>query len=215
MVNGYCYTCELLRPRIDVTDGIPHCPDCHGDVVEILATWDAIGNLERFISGQRQIPSVHLGNRQRVGSAGTPGLNHGEQSDSLQERNLPIQLRNARRGVELSFSFVTDGRTVLPLENFLQAIQHGSEPTMTPASPELIAQLREKARPAQEFNDFFRHVDGDVDNQCTICLGPMIEREMVTSLGCNHFFHLNCLLSWLEQQHTCPVCRAECDLSTV
>lgn len=27
-------------------------------------------------------------------------------------------------------------------------------------------------------------------------------------LPCGHLFHVHCLRSWLERQHTCPTCRA-------
>ena len=27
-------------------------------------------------------------------------------------------------------------------------------------------------------------------------------------LLCGHLFHVHCLRSWLERQHTCPTCRA-------
>ncbi|CAO2169386.1 unnamed protein product [Urochloa humidicola] len=43
------------------------------------------------------------------------------------------------------------------------------------------------------------------DATCIIC-----REEMTTAkkLLCGHLFHVNCLRSWLERQHTCPTCRA-------
>lgn len=43
------------------------------------------------------------------------------------------------------------------------------------------------------------------DATCIIC-----REEMVTAkkLICGHLFHMHCLRSWLERQHTCPTCRA-------
>ncbi|XP_057507332.1 ERAD-associated E3 ubiquitin-protein ligase HRD1B-like [Actinidia eriantha] len=43
------------------------------------------------------------------------------------------------------------------------------------------------------------------DATCIIC-----REEMTTAkrLGCGHLFHVHCLRSWLERQHTCPTCRA-------
>ncbi|XP_059667387.1 ERAD-associated E3 ubiquitin-protein ligase HRD1B-like isoform X2 [Cornus florida] len=43
------------------------------------------------------------------------------------------------------------------------------------------------------------------DATCIIC-----REEMTTAkkLICGHFFHVHCLRSWLERQHTCPTCRA-------
>ncbi|KAG2700883.1 hypothetical protein I3843_06G018200 [Carya illinoinensis] len=43
------------------------------------------------------------------------------------------------------------------------------------------------------------------DVTCIIC-----REEMMTAkkLICGHLFHVHCLRSWLERQHTCPTCRA-------
>ncbi|KAA8540138.1 hypothetical protein F0562_026830 [Nyssa sinensis] len=43
------------------------------------------------------------------------------------------------------------------------------------------------------------------DATCIIC-----REEMTTAkkLICGHLFHVHCLRSWLERQHTCPTCRA-------
>ncbi|GMP70869.1 hypothetical protein CsSME_00029522 [Camellia sinensis var. sinensis] len=43
------------------------------------------------------------------------------------------------------------------------------------------------------------------DATCIIC-----REEMTTAkrLSCGHLFHVHCLRSWLERQHTCPTCRA-------
>ncbi|KAG5559021.1 hypothetical protein RHGRI_008818 [Rhododendron griersonianum] len=43
------------------------------------------------------------------------------------------------------------------------------------------------------------------DATCIIC-----REEMTTAkrLSCGHLFHVQCLRSWLERQHTCPTCRA-------
>ncbi|KAE8660346.1 ERAD-associated E3 ubiquitin-protein ligase HRD1A [Hibiscus syriacus] len=43
------------------------------------------------------------------------------------------------------------------------------------------------------------------DATCIIC-----REEMTTAnkLICGHLFHVHCLRSWLERQHTCPTCKA-------
>lgn len=43
------------------------------------------------------------------------------------------------------------------------------------------------------------------DATCIICREEMIAAK---KLICGHFFHVHCLRSWLERQHTCPTCRA-------
>ncbi|XP_043696378.1 ERAD-associated E3 ubiquitin-protein ligase HRD1B-like [Telopea speciosissima] len=43
------------------------------------------------------------------------------------------------------------------------------------------------------------------DATCIICREEMV---IAKKLLCGHLFHVNCLRSWLERQHTCPTCRA-------
>lgn len=45
----------------------------------------------------------------------------------------------------------------------------------------------------------------DADDTCAICREPL---EQAKKLACNHFFHRNCLLTWLEYKSICPSCRA-------
>eukprot|EP00039_Didymoeca_costata_P006059 m.87203 g.87203 ORF g.87203 m.87203 type:complete len:254 (+) comp13095_c0_seq2:336-1097(+) len=46
-------------------------------------------------------------------------------------------------------------------------------------------------------------------NNCVICLGNMMEGEMVLPLRCGHLFHRECVLPWLQRHDTCPVCRRD------
>ncbi|XP_031115297.1 ERAD-associated E3 ubiquitin-protein ligase HRD1B-like [Ipomoea triloba] len=43
------------------------------------------------------------------------------------------------------------------------------------------------------------------DATCIICREEMTTAKKLT---CGHLFHVHCLRSWLERQHTCPTCRA-------
>lgn len=48
--------------------------------------------------------------------------------------------------------------------------------------------------------------DGSQD--CAICKETMHKSEMkVKKLPCGHNFHGECILPWLRQNNTCPVCR--------
>ncbi|XP_002967123.2 RING-H2 finger protein ATL5 [Selaginella moellendorffii] len=44
--------------------------------------------------------------------------------------------------------------------------------------------------------------------ECPICLGAFGDGQEVTVLPkCKHFYHRDCLSSWLFRQPTCPLCR--------
>lgn len=45
-------------------------------------------------------------------------------------------------------------------------------------------------------------------SSCTICLNS-IEKDNVFTTKCNHCFHHKCMMEWLKDNNTCPVCRNE------
>ena len=45
-------------------------------------------------------------------------------------------------------------------------------------------------------------------NSCTICLND-VEDSNVFKTKCNHTFHHKCMMEWLKDNNTCPVCRTE------
>eukprot|EP00037_Helgoeca_nana_P018498 m.176951 g.176951 ORF g.176951 m.176951 type:complete len:77 (+) comp24469_c0_seq5:727-957(+) len=42
---------------------------------------------------------------------------------------------------------------------------------------------------------------------CSVCQAPIQPDDRVVTLGCAHPFHPDCVLPWLKQSSTCPVCR--------
>ena len=50
-----------------------------------------------------------------------------------------------------------------------------------------------------------------VETSCTICISPLEENpeEPLIYLPCNqnHVFHEHCIISWLEENQNCPLCR--------
>ncbi|GAA0143804.1 ubiquitin-protein ligase [Lithospermum erythrorhizon] len=48
----------------------------------------------------------------------------------------------------------------------------------------------------------------ELDGTDAICIICREEMTTAKKLICGHLFHVHCLRSWLERQHTCPTCRA-------
>ena len=48
-----------------------------------------------------------------------------------------------------------------------------------------------------------------VEEPCPICFMEFEKGEEMYRLKCRHLFHKDCLAKWLEQQLSCPMCRAE------
>ncbi|XP_021771119.1 E3 ubiquitin-protein ligase RING1-like [Chenopodium quinoa] len=50
------------------------------------------------------------------------------------------------------------------------------------------------------------------DSACPICKEDFIMNQEIRKLACNHFYHSDCIMSWLQINNTCPVCRYQLPL---
>jgi ribosomal protein L37AE/L43A len=50
---------------------------------------------------------------------------------------------------------------------------------------------------------------GHAVTECSICQELFEEGNTVLKLPCRHVYHVDCVTHWLEQNHTCPLCRLE------
>ena len=48
---------------------------------------------------------------------------------------------------------------------------------------------------------------GGLLNECPICLEEFSVGDVVSELTCHHPFHRDCLTLWMQENHTCPLCR--------
>lgn len=44
--------------------------------------------------------------------------------------------------------------------------------------------------------------------QCSVCLENFVLNEAVKCLPCEHIFHSDCVVPWLQLHRTCPICRS-------
>lgn len=44
---------------------------------------------------------------------------------------------------------------------------------------------------------------------CIICVDEFAKEQTLINLECNHFFHEECIISWLKKRNQCPICRKE------
>lgn len=56
-----------------------------------------------------------------------------------------------------------------------------------------------------ELNELMMGSDGQAE--CCICLQSLSLGSIVSTLECGHWFHLGCILRWLNEHTNCPVCR--------
>ncbi|KAI3988379.1 hypothetical protein MKX01_004038 [Papaver californicum] len=64
----------------------------------------------------------------------------------------------------------------------------------------------------------YRHNNGDsnVDSSsaapsCGVCLQGYIDGSYISNMPCAHMFHFACLITWLHESNSFPVCRRQVD----
>lgn len=78
--------------------------------------------------------------------------------------------------------------------------QHSLSSAPGPASDTAISALP-KIKIATE------HLDENQKAECSICMDGLNIGDEVTELPCKHWFHGECVTSWLREHDTCPQCR--------
>jgi len=71
-----------------------------------------------------------------------------------------------------------------------------------PASEGALANLERKKMDS----DMLAGVGGSVE--CTVCIDEIKIAEEVVYLPCKHWFHEACVVMWLREHNTCPICRS-------
>ncbi|KAK4145906.1 uncharacterized protein C8A04DRAFT_10264 [Dichotomopilus funicola] len=69
-----------------------------------------------------------------------------------------------------------------------------------PASETAIGNLEKK-----KVDDEMLGPEGKVE--CTICIDEMKKGDEVAVLPCKHWYHGECVVLWLKEHNTCPICR--------
>ncbi|XP_021900867.1 probable E3 ubiquitin-protein ligase RHC1A [Carica papaya] len=75
-----------------------------------------------------------------------------------------------------------------------------SEPKTTPAANSAIEALRKFV---------YDEEDDDCKSKqhCTICIEDFVRGSELNEMPCSHLFHPDCIVEWLQVNHTCPLCR--------
>jgi hypothetical protein len=83
-------------------------------------------------------------------------------------------------------------------ESQLQRLFAMHQPAARPASKQALDELVQVPVSEQ---------DVAAKTTCSVCMEEFKLSDMATKLPCTHMFHKDCLMPWLQSNHTCPVCR--------
>jgi len=230
-----CYGCDKkFRKMISVrgqmsqaTEDI-NCPGCGSDFIEEARTAIQIPRAQPQPAPQPQPRSVQIQNEMPLGAqthsnGWTQSVTvttdaQGNTRTSINTQRAPSPPSFQSFGQPMGFGF-QDNRAAHPM-SAMQDLFAGNmlfnQPRMSapmgmrfvnladlfqrqPQEPETVGCKPEfiNALPANQN-------DGD----CYICL-EKLEKAQGIELSCGHAFDKGCLAKWLEENHTCPVCRAK------
>ena len=72
-----------------------------------------------------------------------------------------------------------------------------------PAAQSEIKKLNKYTLTKDKLNHF------GTENTCSVCKEDFVIGNKMMDLPCNHYFHEECLMPWLNQHDSCPICRFE------
>lgn len=52
------------------------------------------------------------------------------------------------------------------------------------------------------------------EEDCVICMDDYLENNKCSELHCGHKFHKKCILKWMNERRTCPLCNSNFLLSS-
>ncbi|KAK2060992.1 hypothetical protein LY76DRAFT_391556 [Colletotrichum caudatum] len=132
-------------------------------------------------------------------SEGMPGSGHGQRAPGgaptlLHEILNMLNPANASHGDAVYTQEALD-RIISQLME--QNPQNNSAP---PATEDALSKLQRKKVDKEMLGP-------EGKTECTICIDDFNEGDEATVLPCKHWFHDQCVVMWLKEHNTCPICR--------
>ena len=72
-----------------------------------------------------------------------------------------------------------------------------------PASKDAVDKLEKFNLTEEKIKSF------GVENTCAVCKDEFVVGQLCLLMPCKHHFHQECLIPWLKERNSCPVCRLE------
>jgi len=226
----WCHTCKFEFSAREAPDQVCTCPKCNSDFCEevdinephpkTFTPFNYHGNQSRT----RQRPARIIGNNiprrfsnitsrsRSSNNTSNSSNNNNNQNNNNDASNVAVSPGSRLQHMILSEIFSNllapfggaepEGRS---FEQILQYIiendpNHYGTP---PASQKAI----EKLPSVKITQDMLGNPDDKPE--CTVCKDEFKLDEEVTEMPCKHRFHNDCLVPWLKQHNSCPVCRHE------
>ena len=202
MKKYWCHLCKKEFSHIYENDDIK-CTFCGKTFCEIIENEDTSNtshpiNFEPFILNNSNSQN-NLNNSQNEN-----GGNHRHNINSLNRRAENLRNR-ANHIVELLTNYIFIQNNNDNIDNIISHImlhdtnKYGNPP----AAKKAIENLKKYKINEEKIKEF------GFENSCAVCKDEFNIGEECLSMPCNHNFHKDCIIPWLNERNSCPVCRYE------
>ena len=176
----YCYSCKKKFSKIFIENSAVECAYCFSQICEeILPTYDT-----------DILPPDKF----------TPFSTNNEPEPTvlrLTDPNNPL--------VQLISELINSEYENDEIENILNYVMNNDENKYgsPPAAKSEINKLKKYVLSEESLNKF------GCENSCSVCKEDFVIGNKMMDLPCKHYFHEECLMPWLNQHDSCPICRYE------
>ena len=176
----FCYSCRKKFSKICIENSPIECIHCYSQICEeILSTYET-----------DILPPDKF----------TPFSSNEEQEPTI------LRLTNPNNPlVQLISELINSDYENEEIENILNYVMSNDENKYgsPPAAKSEINKLKKYTLSQENLNQF------GCENTCSVCKEDFVIGNKMMDLPCKHYFHEECLMPWLNQHDSCPICRFE------
>ena len=208
----WCHICKKEFSHILEENSDIKCYTCGKTFCELLENEDTSNeshpiHFEPFVLNQ-SANTDNTNNTNNTSNANNINLNNNNRTNTTNSNNRRniFEISN-RRGTDRLFDLLTNYIIIQNdnIDNIINQImindtnKYGNPP----AAKNAIEKLKKYKINEEKIKEF------GFENSCAVCKDEFNIGEECLSMPCNHYFHGNCLLPWLKERNSCPVCRYE------
>eukprot|EP00210_Caulerpa_lentillifera_P008683 g8282.t1 len=204
-VAVFCHVCEYVSPisRRDIAAN-PRCTFCGSDFIELLSDSEDITlppeippiplrpTHERPFGDPAEYPYSVIPTEDGFPILVDPTNESEEPVGFVDEPLMLLRPVEELRQVEQS----TRGAALAPLMNHISQLLR---PSRSAASETAIRSLRRECIRGRNHEL--------IGETCVVCHEQYKTDDTIVRLPCDHVFHEDCVMRWLNDHNTCPVCR--------